>query len=55
MQHKPVVFIRELMKDKPEKEISGAEENFREYLMVVKEIADRLENDQNLQNNEDSV
>jgi hypothetical protein len=36
-------FIRDLCKGKTEEEIQEAEENFREYLLVVKEICDRLE------------
>ena len=39
----PIQFIRELCRSKPEKEILEAEENFREYLLAVKEISDRLE------------
>ena len=55
MDKKPIAFIRELMKGKSEKEILEAEENWREYMLVVKEITDRLENEQNPQNNEDFV
>lgn len=40
---KPIQFIRELCKEKTEKEILEAEENFREYLLVVKQICDRIE------------
>jgi|WetSurMetagenome_2_1015567.scaffolds.fasta_scaffold129036_2 hypothetical protein len=40
---KPIQFIRDLCKAKSEKEILEAEENFREYLLAVKEICDRLE------------
>ena len=36
-------FIRELCKGKSEEELLEAEENFRNYLLVVKEICDRLE------------
>ena len=54
-ESKPIAFIRELMKGKSENEILEAEENWREYMLVVREIADRLENEQNPQNNEDSV
>lgn len=54
-EYKPIGFVRELMKGQSEKEILEAEENFREYLMVVKEITDRLENEQNSQNTEDFV
>lgn len=46
-ENKLIAFIRELLKDKSEEEILEAEENFREYLLVVKEIADRLESDEN--------
>jgi hypothetical protein len=42
-QSKPIQFIRELCKDKSEKEILEAEDNFRDYLLVVKEICDRIE------------
>ncbi len=44
---KPIQFIRELCKGKSEKEILEAEENFREYLLVVKEIRDRIESTNN--------
>lgn len=44
---KPIQFIRELCKDKPEKEILEAEENFREFLLEVKEISDRIETTNN--------
>lgn len=40
---KPIQFIRELCKGKPENEVLEAEENFRNYLLVVKEICDRME------------
>ncbi len=42
------------MEGKSEKEILDAEENFREYLLVIQEMADRVENEQNPQNIEDS-
>lgn len=41
MENKPIAFIRVLLKDKSEKEIFEAEENWREYMLVVKEIADK--------------
>ena len=40
---KPIQFIRDLCKDKSEEEILEAEENFRAYLHVVKDICDRIE------------
>jgi len=40
---KPIQFIRDLCKNKPEKEILEAEENFRAYLHVVRDICDRIE------------
>lgn len=39
---KPIKFIRELCKHRSEPEIQDAEYNFREYLLVVKEVSDRL-------------
>ena len=45
MQYKPIAFIRELLKDKSEEEILEAEENWREYMHVVLEIAQRLESE----------
>lgn len=38
-------FIRDLCKDKTEAELQEAEENFREYLLLVKEICDRMESE----------
>ncbi|MGB5025625.1 MAG: hypothetical protein WBO44_09760 [Saprospiraceae bacterium] len=38
-----IQFIREVCKDKTEEELLEAEQNFREFLLVIKEIADRLE------------
>lgn len=43
MQRKPIQFVRELCKHKTEAEIQEAEDNFRRYLAVVKEICDDLE------------
>ena len=43
MQHKPIAFIRELLKDKSEQEILEAEENWIEYVQVVWEISQRIE------------
>lgn len=37
------LFIREICKSKTEEELKEAEENFKEYLLVVKEICDRIE------------
>jgi hypothetical protein len=51
---KQIAFIRELMKLKTEEEIIEAEENFREYLLIVKEICDRIESETESQNNIDS-
>lgn len=42
-QSKTSKFIRGLCNGKTEEEILEAEENFREYLLVVKEICDRYE------------
>jgi hypothetical protein len=36
-------FIRELCKHKNEAEILEAEENFRRYLLLIKRICERLE------------
>lgn len=36
-------YVRELCKDKSETELLEAEETFREYLLIVKEICDRIE------------
>lgn len=36
-------FVHDLMKGSSEEEILEAEDNVRNYLLVVKEIADRLE------------
>lgn len=35
------------MKDKSEQEIFTSEENFRKYLLLVKEMADRIESEIN--------
>ena len=40
---KTLQFVRELCKGKSEEEILEAEHNFKDYLLVVKEICDRLE------------
>ena len=45
---KPIKFIREICKGKTDEEFLEAEENFREYLFVIKGICDRLEEDENL-------
>ena len=39
---KPIQFIRELCKHRSEQEIRESEFNFMEYLLIVKEISDRL-------------
>lgn len=36
-------FIREVCKGRSKAELQEAEHNFREYLLVLKEICDRLE------------
>jgi isochorismate synthase EntC len=40
---KPIQFIRELCKEKTQDDLLETEKNFREFLLVIKEIADRLE------------
>lgn len=40
---KPIQFIRDICKGKTEEELLEAEDNFREYLLVIKEICDRIE------------
>lgn len=42
-ESKTLQFIRELCKGKTEEEILEAEQNLKDYLLVVKEICDRLE------------
>lgn len=42
---KPIQFIRYLCKEKTDEEIMEAEQKFREFLLVIKEIADRLEDE----------
>lgn len=42
-ESKTLQFVRELCKGKTEEEILEAEQNFKDYLLVVKEICDRLE------------
>jgi hypothetical protein len=44
--NKPIAFIRELCKNKTETEILEAEENFRQYLMLVKRICERMEQEE---------
>ncbi|MFZ1424783.1 MAG: hypothetical protein WAS55_13250 [Saprospiraceae bacterium] len=41
--NKPIAFVRELMNGRSEEEILEAEDNFREFFLVIKEIANRLE------------
>ena len=36
-------YIRDLCKGKTEEELVEAEDTFREYLLIVKEICDRME------------
>lgn len=40
--HKPIAFIRKLMKGKSNIEIQEAEERFHEYLALVKKITERV-------------
>jgi len=42
-----IPFIRELCKGKSEDELQEAEENFRAYLLLVKRICERLEQEGN--------
>ncbi|MBS1683204.1 MAG: hypothetical protein JSS76_00505 [Bacteroidetes bacterium] len=44
--NKPIAFIRELCKHKTEVEILEAEENFRQYLMLIKRMCERMEQDE---------
>jgi len=44
---KPIKFIRDICNGRTEEELNEAEQNFREYLLVVKEICDRIERDEN--------
>ncbi|MFI5405270.1 MAG: hypothetical protein ACHQ1D_02020 [Nitrososphaerales archaeon] len=44
----PIRFIREICKGKTEEELLEAEENFRDYLLVIKGMCDRLEDNVNL-------
>jgi|GEM_PF-2044807 len=48
-----IPFIRELCKHKTEEEIQEAEENFRRYLAVVKDIFERLEREEKAEKNVD--
>lgn len=41
-EFKQIEFIRKLCKHRSEQEIREAEFNFMEYLLIVKEISDRL-------------
>ena len=45
-----ILFIRELCKHKTEEEIQEAEENFRRYLLLVKRICERLEQEDAIKN-----
>lgn len=42
-QSKISLFIRDVCKGKSEEELKEAEQNFQDYLLVVKEICERLE------------
>lgn len=44
MQYSPIPFVRELCKHKSEDEIREAEDNFRRFLMLVKEVCEDMEN-----------
>lgn len=48
MKLKPIRFVCELMEGKPENEIEEAEERLRRYTMLVKRIAERLEDEEAL-------
>lgn len=39
------LLVRDVCKGKTVEELQVAEENFRAYLLLVKEICDRMEND----------
>lgn len=52
---KEIAFIRELMKAHSEEEIAEAEDTFREYLLVVKEICGRIESETEVQADIDSL
>jgi hypothetical protein len=43
---KPIKFIRDLCEDLTEEELKEAENNFRAYLLLVKQICTRKENDE---------
>ena len=43
---KPIKFIRDLCEDLTEEELKEAENNFRVYLLLVKQICTRKENDE---------
>lgn len=47
-QHERIEFIRELCKHRTEEEILEAEENFRNYLWLIKRICERLEQEEDL-------
>ena len=42
---KSIKFIREICKGKTEEELLEAEETFRDYLLVIKEMCDRKESE----------
>lgn len=45
-QPKPIPFIRRLCAHKSEPEILEAEENFRNYVMLMHRVAERLEREE---------
>jgi hypothetical protein len=54
-QHKNrIPFVRELCKHKTEAEIQEAEENSRNYLLLVKRICERLESEEDSRTSLDS-
>lgn len=42
-QSKTLEFVRDLCKGKTEQELLEAEQNFMDYLLVIKEICNRIE------------
>jgi hypothetical protein len=45
-EYNHIPFVRELCKHKSEEEIREAEENFRDYLLLVKRICERIEREE---------
>lgn len=46
-QREGIPFIRKLCKDKTDEELQGVEENFKNYLKIVWQIVQRVQNDSN--------